>query len=559
MITLKRAWSRSRVGLLAVLSVAAVTSCDDDKEALPELKADFTASAATVTAGDEVSFTSSVEGEGDVFLWTFEGGTPATSSDANPKVTYTTAGKFDVTLQVTRSEDEATVTAKKEEMITVEEPLSVSAQFTADAQEIEQGQSVKFTSTSTSNGSGASLKWVFEGGTPETSTDSEVSVTYAAAGTYDVMLIATEEDVVDTLSKADFVTVSALEADFTLSASSIFKGESVTFKSTSTAGATLAWTFGGGTPATATDAEVSVMYDVVGTYDVTLVATKNGIEVTETKVGAVEVKELQAAAFVSAKLAADGTSISVSYDKELNDPSGETAAFNVLVDGTASAVSSVSLATDDAKTIVVTLTTAVTAGQTIVLSYTPGITAKDGATVSAITDQSVTNNLGGTGSSNLVTNFDLDFETVTDIGTIFTEFGGKTPEGATRAVSDAQASVGSKSAHVMVPAGGNATITTLTTASAFTFDASKSYVISFDVYTVSQGSEFTVRLQPLDGWAENKVWTGPCCGMTVGEWSTREWEVSATDIAQGKFHFQFISKADAASEYYFDNFMIKEK
>ncbi|REE01292.1 putative repeat protein (TIGR02059 family) [Marinoscillum furvescens DSM 4134] len=550
----------SRVYVMGMLFIGAATSCDDKEDALPELKADFTASVSQITAGDEVTFTSSVEGEGDAYLWTFEGGTPASSTEANPKVTYATAGKFDVTLEVTRTADEASVTTKKEEFITVDEPLSVTAAFTADMQEIEQGQSITFTNTTTSNGSGATLEWVFEGGTPETSTDAEVTVTYAAAGTYDVMLIASEEDVVDTLSKTDFVTVSALNASFDMSAASVFKGESVTFTSTSTAGATLSWAFEGGTPATSTDSEVTVAYETVGIYDVTLVVTKNGIAVTETKVDAIEVKELQAAAFVSAKLATDGASISLTYDKELNDPSGEVAAFTVKVNGTASQVSSVSLADGDAKTLVVSLATAITAGQTISVSYTPGITAKDGAAVSALTDQSVTNSLGGGGSTdgNLVTNFDLDFETVSDISTVFTEFGGDKPTGATRAVSDAQASVGSKSVHVMVPADGNAVITTLTSSSAFTLDASKTYTFSFDVYTVSQGAEFTVRVQPLSGWAENKIWTGPAA-MKIEEWNKREWDVSGADIAEGKFHIQFISKVDAACEYYLDNFIIKEK
>ncbi|MEZ4932067.1 MAG: PKD domain-containing protein [Saprospiraceae bacterium] len=39
----------------------------------------------------------------ETFLWTFEGGDPATSTDENPTVVYNAAGSFDVTLVATVS------------------------------------------------------------------------------------------------------------------------------------------------------------------------------------------------------------------------------------------------------------------------------------------------------------------------------------------------------------------------------------------------------------------------------------------------------------------------
>ncbi len=50
-------------------------------------------------------------------------------------------------------------------------------------------------------------QWTFDGGTPETSTESAPVVRYAAAGTYGVTLVATGPEGADTLAVPDFVSV----------------------------------------------------------------------------------------------------------------------------------------------------------------------------------------------------------------------------------------------------------------------------------------------------------------------------------------------------------------
>ena len=52
------------------------------------------------------------------FSWTFEGGTPATSTDMNPKVTYATPGIYDVTLVLTDGSGNSS-TATKTDFISV--------------------------------------------------------------------------------------------------------------------------------------------------------------------------------------------------------------------------------------------------------------------------------------------------------------------------------------------------------------------------------------------------------------------------------------------------------
>ncbi len=63
------------------------------------LSANFTSDVTSVCTGSTVSFTD-LSTSATSWLWTFEGGTPATSTDRNPVVTYNNTGVFDVTLEV---------------------------------------------------------------------------------------------------------------------------------------------------------------------------------------------------------------------------------------------------------------------------------------------------------------------------------------------------------------------------------------------------------------------------------------------------------------------------
>ncbi len=65
----------------------------------PILRANFSASATELCLGETVNFTDESM-YASSWLWSFEGGTPATSTDQNPTVTYNNSGIFDVTLEV---------------------------------------------------------------------------------------------------------------------------------------------------------------------------------------------------------------------------------------------------------------------------------------------------------------------------------------------------------------------------------------------------------------------------------------------------------------------------
>ena len=66
-----------------------------------EVSAAFTASTVLVCNGQQVQFTNNSMGTNLTYQWTFEGGTPATSTLQNPTVTYNNTGFFDVKLVAT--------------------------------------------------------------------------------------------------------------------------------------------------------------------------------------------------------------------------------------------------------------------------------------------------------------------------------------------------------------------------------------------------------------------------------------------------------------------------
>ncbi|GAA0890894.1 hypothetical protein GCM10009122_05730 [Fulvivirga kasyanovii] len=80
----------------------------------------FAADQTVITEGGSISFTDQSTNSPTQWSWSFPGGTPATSTEQNPVVTYAIAGIYDVTLTVTNSAGNDTET--KTGYITVEDP-----------------------------------------------------------------------------------------------------------------------------------------------------------------------------------------------------------------------------------------------------------------------------------------------------------------------------------------------------------------------------------------------------------------------------------------------------
>ena len=86
-------------------------------------------------------------------------------------------------------------------------PTAPTASFTSTPTSTAcEGQTVQYTSTST--GSPSSYAWTFTGGTPATSTIQNPTVTYATAGTYNVVLTATNAAGSNTSTQNNYITVN---------------------------------------------------------------------------------------------------------------------------------------------------------------------------------------------------------------------------------------------------------------------------------------------------------------------------------------------------------------
>jgi len=72
--------------------------------------ADFTASTTSPSVGGSVTFTDTSTNNPTSWSWTFEGGTPSTSTAQNPTVTYNTEGAFNVSLTATNAQGNDTET-----------------------------------------------------------------------------------------------------------------------------------------------------------------------------------------------------------------------------------------------------------------------------------------------------------------------------------------------------------------------------------------------------------------------------------------------------------------
>jgi PKD repeat protein len=76
----------------------------------PPPVASYTASTSPICSGQSVTFTSTSTGSPTVYAWSFPGGTPSTSSLANPVVVYNSSGVFNVTLVATNGSGSNTLT-----------------------------------------------------------------------------------------------------------------------------------------------------------------------------------------------------------------------------------------------------------------------------------------------------------------------------------------------------------------------------------------------------------------------------------------------------------------
>ena len=244
---------------LTVTNECGTVSLEQTVTVSSPLSAAFAASTTSGCADLQVAFTDNSIGNIDNWAWTFEGGTPATSTEQNPVVTYQQSGTYSVTLTVSNAVNQMTI--EEVAYIMVEEGPSAGFDITTSL-----GQStVGFTNTSTN---AVSYQWDFGDGS--TSSELNPNHTYTMDGTYTVQLTALNDCGEDIITQ-EVTILSPPEASFTSSETTGCAPFTVTYNAEPTGdGLTYAWTFEGGTPLTSTSPNPTVTYNNVGQFGVSL-------------------------------------------------------------------------------------------------------------------------------------------------------------------------------------------------------------------------------------------------------------------------------------------------
>ncbi len=212
----------------------------------------------------QAPFMNTSSGTATTYSWSFPGGTPATSNQANPAVTYTTTGLYFVTLIASNAAGQDTST----QIVAVTINPFPIADFTFF---IQGNGVVQFADQSlyTNN-----LLWNFGDGA--TSSDSDPLHTYAQEGTYNMTL--TVWNACDTTSIQQTVaillppTAGFFVEDTTLSCATA----TVVFENNSSPNsASFQWSFPGGSPASSIDLNPSVTFSNSGTYTAQLIVSNS--------------------------------------------------------------------------------------------------------------------------------------------------------------------------------------------------------------------------------------------------------------------------------------------
>ena len=256
-----------------------------DNLSLNPPSANFNGAPTSIEEGQSVTFTNaSTQGTNPItsWTWTFEGGNPGTYYGQNPPVVvYNTAGTYDVTLVV--SDGSLSDTAVKTDYITVNPAIPPTAEFNGTPLNGDAPLNVSFTDLSVA-GTNAITSWSWDFGDGGSSSSQNPSHPYNTPGTYTVSLTVSDGSLYDEETKTDYITVTqpAPVADFSGTPLSGDAPLIVNFTDLSANNPdSWSWDFGDGESSSSQNP--NHIYDVPGTYSVSLTVSNSGGSDTETK------------------------------------------------------------------------------------------------------------------------------------------------------------------------------------------------------------------------------------------------------------------------------------
>ncbi len=218
--------------------------------------ANFSSEMRTGCTDEEIQFFNLSEAA-DSVVWFFEGGSPFSTSDQNPSVSYTDAGIYAVGL--------IAINAEGSDSIAVSGYIAVDAAAQSGFEYTIEDKVVSFTDQSAS---ARRVRWAFGDGTE--SEEENPKHTYSAPGIYSVTLIADNLCTSDTTVQRLTIEAELPRASFVSSDQSICPGETINFEDRSDDAEDYLWEFEGGTPSTSSDPNPEIRYNTPGDYSVKL-------------------------------------------------------------------------------------------------------------------------------------------------------------------------------------------------------------------------------------------------------------------------------------------------
>ena len=182
-----------------------------------EPTADFSTPVTIILPGTTIDYSNHTTGIPDIYSWTFEGGSPSSSSEANPnEILYDEEGTFNVSLTV--SNDFGSDEITKEDYITVTSTPVPFINFSASDTNSCIITPVTFLDLSLYEPT--EWLWEFEPNTISfvegtTANSQNPIVEFEAPGYYTVSLTATNENGSNTDTKTDFVYAQGIDLPFT--------------------------------------------------------------------------------------------------------------------------------------------------------------------------------------------------------------------------------------------------------------------------------------------------------------------------------------------------------
>ncbi len=233
--------------------------------------ADFTIEETTTSSGKIATFTN-LSTNGEIFEWTFENGTPATSNDFNPgQVRFTSAGKHTIKLKVANKDGSVSE---------IEKQITVTSNAVTDFNYqilVNNYAPVAVQLTNLSQGI-SSYDWQFSNGVPLSSTaEQPANILFNTAGIQTITL-----NTINTNGQAGQKTVSfevlpELNPSFEYTVLPIdddFNAPVKVFINNTTVSATsYAWEVIGGNPSASAQENPIFIFNAAGNYQIKLTAT----------------------------------------------------------------------------------------------------------------------------------------------------------------------------------------------------------------------------------------------------------------------------------------------